>query len=121
MYDPERGGFVDVGILDVLQIFGRSGRPQYDKSGHAIMITTQKSMMSYLRLLANMAPIESSLKKSLADHLNAEIVNGGIVEMYICTSFSLNYIYLLNGRYCEQYYRSSIMAWVHFPASTHAT
>lgn len=25
IYEPERGGFVDLGILDVLQIFGRAG------------------------------------------------------------------------------------------------
>ena len=25
IYDPERGGFVDLSILDVLQIFGRAG------------------------------------------------------------------------------------------------
>ena len=28
LYDPERGGFVDVSVLDILQIFGRAGRPQ---------------------------------------------------------------------------------------------
>ena len=33
LYDPERGGFVDLSILDVLQIFGRAGRPQYDTTG----------------------------------------------------------------------------------------
>jgi len=33
LYDPERGGFVDLSILDVLQIFGRAGRPQYDNTG----------------------------------------------------------------------------------------
>jgi len=30
IYEPARGGFVDVGILDVMQIFGRAGRPQFD-------------------------------------------------------------------------------------------
>ena len=33
LYQPERGGFVDLSILDVLQIFGRAGRPQYDTTG----------------------------------------------------------------------------------------
>ena len=33
IYDAKRGSFVDVGILDVLQIFGRAGRPQFDTSG----------------------------------------------------------------------------------------
>ena len=33
IYNPEAGGFVDLGVLDVTQIFGRAGRPQYDTSG----------------------------------------------------------------------------------------
>ncbi len=78
MYDPERGGFVDLSILDVLQIFGRAGRPQYDNTGHAILITPHKSLALYLGMLAHQAPIESALIKALPDHLNAEIVNGTV-------------------------------------------
>jgi activating signal cointegrator complex subunit 3 len=78
MYDPERGGFVDLSVLDVLQIFGRAGRPQYDSSGHAVLITQQKTLYSYLGLLAQQTPIESAMTKALIDHLNAEIVNGTV-------------------------------------------
>jgi replicative superfamily II helicase len=28
VYDSQKGSFVDLSILDVLQIFGRAGRPQ---------------------------------------------------------------------------------------------
>ena len=28
VYNPEKGGNVDLNILDVMQIFGRAGRPQ---------------------------------------------------------------------------------------------
>ena len=31
---------MDLGILDVMQIFGRAGRPQFDKSGEGIIMTT---------------------------------------------------------------------------------
>ncbi|CAL1546559.1 unnamed protein product, partial [Lymnaea stagnalis] len=34
IYDAKRGSFVDLGILDVMQIFGRAGRPQFDTFGH---------------------------------------------------------------------------------------
>lgn len=81
LYDPERGGFVDLSILDVLQIFGRAGRPQYDTSGNAVLITPHKSLDSYLALLGHQSPIESGLIKSLADHLNAEIVNGTVANV----------------------------------------
>lgn len=33
MYDPQKGGFVDLDFLDVIQIFGRAGRPQFDNLG----------------------------------------------------------------------------------------
>ena len=31
LYSSDKGSFVDLGILDVLQIFGRAGRPQYQR------------------------------------------------------------------------------------------
>lgn len=93
LYDPERGGFVDLSILDVLQIFGRAGRPQYDTAGHAILITSHKSLNPYLSLLAQQAPIESALTKSLADHLNAEIVNGTVSNIKEAASW-LSYTFL---------------------------
>jgi activating signal cointegrator complex subunit 3 len=30
LYDSKKGAFVDISMLDILQIFGRAGRPQYD-------------------------------------------------------------------------------------------
>ncbi|MPC71855.1 Activating signal cointegrator 1 complex subunit 3 [Portunus trituberculatus] len=63
---------VDLGILDVLQIFGRAGRPQFDKSGHGTIITSHEKLAHYLSLLTNQYPIESSFINHLADNLNAE-------------------------------------------------
>ncbi|KAJ1427305.1 Sec63 Brl domain-containing protein, partial [Ochromonadaceae sp. CCMP2298] len=93
LYDPERGGFVDLSILDVLQIFGRAGRPQYDSTGHAILITPHKSLAPYLGKLTHQAPIESALVKALADHLNAEIVNGTVNNLKEAASW-LSYTFL---------------------------
>ena len=93
LYDPERGGFVDVSILDILQIFGRAGRPQYDNTGHAILITPHKSLNNYLNLIGHQAPIESGLIKSLPDHINAEIVNGTINTIHEAVSW-LSYTFL---------------------------
>ena len=60
IYNAKQGGFVDVGILDVLQIFGRAGRPQFDTSGHGTIITTHDKLSHYLSLLTNQFPIESN-------------------------------------------------------------
>jgi activating signal cointegrator complex subunit 3 len=62
-----------LGILDVLQIFGRAGRPQFDKSGHGIIITSHDKLSHYLSLLTNQLPIESNFISCLADNLNAEV------------------------------------------------
>ena len=75
-YNAGKGEFVDIGILDVLQIFGRAGRPQFDSSGHGIIITPQDKLHKYLMLLTQQHPIESQFIKSLEDNLNAEICLG---------------------------------------------
>ena len=67
---------MDLSILDVQQIFGRAGRPQFDIFGEAHLITSQRSLPRYLNLLINQSAIESNFIKQLADHLNAEIVGG---------------------------------------------
>ncbi|KAF3773729.1 putative helicase [Nymphaea thermarum] len=59
LYDPKAGGWRELGMLDVMQIFGRAGRPQFDKSGEGIIITTHDRLAYYLRLLTNQLPIES--------------------------------------------------------------
>lgn len=73
MYDTKKCAYVDIDILDVMQIFGRAGRPQFDTSGHAIIITTNSSITHYLNLLTNQVPIESKFLNYLTDHLNAEV------------------------------------------------
>ena len=35
-------------MLDVQQIFGRAGRPQFDTSGEGIILTSQASLPKYL-------------------------------------------------------------------------
>lgn len=73
IYDAKRGAMVDLGILDVMQIFGRAGRPQFDKYGEGTIITTHDKLSHYLTLLTQQNPIESQFLNSLADNLNAEV------------------------------------------------
>ena len=87
------GGFVDVGILDVLQIFGRAGRPQFDTSGHGTIITAHDKLSHYLSLLTNQFPIESNFVALLADNLNAEIALGTVTNVSEAVQW-LSYTYL---------------------------
>ncbi|XP_012272228.1 activating signal cointegrator 1 complex subunit 3 [Orussus abietinus] len=93
IYDSKHGSFVDLGILDVLQIFGRAGRPQFDTSGHAIIITSHNKLSHYLSLLTNQFPIESSFIVYLADNLNAEVALGTISNVEEAVEW-LSYTYL---------------------------
>lgn len=93
IYDSKHGSFVDLGILDVLQIFGRAGRPQFDKSGLGIIITNHDKLNHYLSLLTNQFPIESNFIQCLADNLNAEIALGTISNIQEAISW-LSYTYL---------------------------
>ncbi|CAG2119029.1 unnamed protein product, partial [Medioppia subpectinata] len=81
MYDSSHGNFVDISMLDVMQIFGRAGRPQYDTEGHGTIITAHNKLRHYLSLLTNQFPIESQFKKYLTDNMNAEIVSGTITTI----------------------------------------
>ncbi|CAG2112702.1 unnamed protein product, partial [Medioppia subpectinata] len=69
MYDSSHGNFVDISMLDVMQIFGRAGRPQYDTEGHGTIITAHNKLRHYLSLLTNQFPIESQFKKYLTDNM----------------------------------------------------
>ncbi|KNB44810.1 activating signal cointegrator 1 complex subunit 3 [Blastocystis sp. subtype 4] len=90
LYDASRGGWVNVDILDVIQIFGRAGRPQFDTTGEGCLIGMHDSIDSFARL---MTPIESSFMKNLCDHLNAEIVAGTVTNLREAVIW-LQYTYL---------------------------
>lgn len=93
IFDAARGAFGDLGILDVLQIFGRAGRPQFEKSGQVHLLTEHSKLYHYVSLLISQSPIESQFSSLLADNLNAEIALGNVSN--ISEAFSwLRYTYL---------------------------
>ncbi|KAF5895322.1 putative ATP-dependent DNA helicase HFM1 isoform X1, partial [Clarias magur] len=59
---------------DMLQMIGRAGRPQFDTSATAVILTRAQTRDKYLQLLSGSETIESSLHTNLVEHLNAEIV-----------------------------------------------
>ncbi|VDN01570.1 unnamed protein product [Thelazia callipaeda] len=93
IYSPEAGCWTELGALDVLQMLGRAGRPQYDSKGKGIMITHHSELQYYLSLMNQQLPIESQLVSKLADTLNAEIVLGTINNVSDAMNW-LGYTYL---------------------------
>lgn len=87
-------------MLDVLQIFGRAGRPQFDTSGHGMILTPHNKLHKYLSLLTNQIPIESCFIQHLVNNLNAEvsIITYNIIIIFIdnLTTFTFYNIFLIS-------------------------
>ena len=91
VYDSNKGRFSDLGVLDVQQMFGRAGRPQFDTLGEATIVTTHEKLAYYLSMLTSQVPIESQFNKSMPDNLNAEVVLGTVstvAEAVVWLSYS---------------------------------
>ncbi|KAK0427540.1 hypothetical protein QR680_010282 [Steinernema hermaphroditum] len=93
VFDSDKGAFGDLGILDVQQIFGRAGRPQFETHGEGIIITDQATMPKYLGMLVNQTPIESQFMRKLHDNLNAEISLGTVTNISEAVEW-LRYTYI---------------------------
>jgi antiviral helicase SLH1 len=81
VYSAQHGKFVDLGILDVLQIFGRAGRPQFEDTGIGMICTTHDKLGHYLTAVTDQLPIESKFSSKLVDNLNAEIALGTVTSI----------------------------------------
>ncbi|RWS17895.1 Activating signal cointegrator 1 complex subunit 3-like protein [Dinothrombium tinctorium] len=93
IYDSAHGKLVDLSMLDVMQIFGRAGRPQYDNEGYGTIITSHDKLQFYLSMLTNQYPIESKFLNCLTDNMNAEIVSATITTIDEAVEW-LSYTYL---------------------------
>ncbi|KAL1410863.1 putative steryl acetyl hydrolase mug81 [Vanrija albida] len=93
VYDSNRGSFVDLSVLDVLQIFGRAGRPGYETEGVGFICTSQDKLDHYLYSIMSQQPIESKFIPGMVDALNAEISLGTISNSREAISW-IGYTYL---------------------------
>ncbi|KAI1409101.1 Sec63-domain-containing protein [Hypoxylon sp. FL1857] len=81
VYSAQDGKFVDLGILDVLQIFGRAGRPQFEDVGIGMICTTLDKLAHYRMAVTAQQPIESKFSSKLVDNLNAEVALGTVTSI----------------------------------------
>ena len=93
LYSSQEGKFVDLGILDVLQIFGRAGRPQFQATGIGFICTTYDKVDHYLSAMTQQQPIESRFSRKLVDNLNAEVALGTVTSIPEAVQW-LGYSYL---------------------------
>jgi len=93
VYNPEKGAWDELSPMDMMQMVGRAGRPQYDKSGHGIVLTQHSELQYYLSLNNQQLPVESQLLSTLPDLINAELVLGTIQTRQDAVNW-LGYTYL---------------------------
>jgi ATP-dependent DNA helicase HFM1/MER3 len=72
-YQWSGSGMIDLSDLDVQQMIGRAGRPQYDTEGTAVILCSEKNQGRYRDLLNSSTTIESCLQDHLIEHINTEI------------------------------------------------
>ncbi|KAJ3072433.1 Sec63 [Podochytrium sp. JEL0797] len=77
-------GYFEYSELDIMQMMGRAGRPQFDDSGVAVIMTKTENLKKYQDLVTGKEIIESSLHENLIEHLNAEVVLGTILNLELC-------------------------------------
>ncbi|XP_060237071.1 probable ATP-dependent DNA helicase HFM1 [Meriones unguiculatus] len=77
------GMFEEYSESDILQMIGRAGRPQFDTTATAVIMTRLSTREKYLQMLACNSTIESSLHRHLIEHLNAEVVMHTITDVNV--------------------------------------
>lgn len=67
--------------LEMMQMLGRAGRPQFETSACAVILTRNERVNYYEKMVSGTGLLESSLHLNLIDHLNAEIGLGTVRDM----------------------------------------
>ncbi|KAK4819677.1 hypothetical protein QYF61_009786, partial [Mycteria americana] len=77
------GMFQEYSETDILQMIGRAGRPQFDTTATAVIMTRWSTREKYIQMLNGADIIESSLHRHLVEHLNAEIVLRTVTDVTV--------------------------------------
>jgi ATP-dependent DNA helicase HFM1/MER3 len=67
--------------LEVMQMLGRAGRPQFETSACAVILTRQEKVARYQKMVSGEELLESCLHQNLIEHLNAEVVLGTVHDI----------------------------------------
>ncbi|KAF2137570.1 uncharacterized protein K452DRAFT_353417 [Aplosporella prunicola CBS 121167] len=77
-------GLKEYSDLEIMQMLGRAGRPQFDNDGVAVILTKNEKIMRYEKMVTGSEVLESQLHLNLVEHLNAEIGLGTVTN--ICSA-----------------------------------
>lgn len=85
-YVSSASGYEEYSKIEVQQMAGRAGRPQFDDSGVCVIMTREEMKQDYTRLLGGTETIESHMHSGMLTHLNAEIAftGGYMSDISVC-------------------------------------
>ena len=97
-------GIKEYADLEIMQMLGRAGRPQYDTTAVAVIITKQEKIKKYEKLVSGEELLESCLHLNLIEHLNAEICLGTIYDLHTAKRWlSGTFLYVRLGQNPDHY------------------
>lgn len=73
-------GMQEYADLEVMQMLGRAGRPQFENSACAVILTRKERVKHYEVMVSGEEVLESCLHQNLIEHLNAEIGLGTVYD-----------------------------------------
>ncbi|KAJ5733918.1 hypothetical protein N7493_002704 [Penicillium malachiteum] len=99
------GGCKEYSDLEMMQMLGRAGRPQFDDSAVAVILTKKDRVGHYERLVSGTESLESCLHLNLIDHLNAEIGLGNVTNVETATKWLAGTFLFVRLRRNPTYYK----------------
>ncbi|KAL2259463.1 hypothetical protein VTK26DRAFT_6853 [Humicola hyalothermophila] len=91
--------------LEVMQMLGRAGRPQFDDSATAIILTRSANKQRYEKMVSGQEILESTLHRNLIEHLNSEICLGTISDLSSAKTWLAGTFLSVRLRRNPDYYR----------------
>ncbi|OKP11203.1 ATP-dependent DNA helicase MER3 [Penicillium subrubescens] len=99
------GGCKEYSDLEMMQMLGRAGRPQFDDSATAVILTRKERVAHYERLVSGSESLESCLHLNLIEHLNAEIGSGNVTDVQSATKWLASTFLFVRLRRNPTYYK----------------
>lgn len=88
-----------------MQMLGRAGRPQFDDSAIAVILTRKERVHHYEKLVSGTESLESCLHLNLIEHLNAEIGIGNVSDVATATKWLAGTFLFVRLRRNPTYYK----------------
>ncbi|KAI1004895.1 ATP-dependent DNA helicase [Podosphaera aphanis] len=91
--------------LEVMQMLGRAGRPQFDDSAVAIIMTRVDKAERYKKMISGQDILESTLHLNLIEHLNSEISLGSVKDLHQAKTWITKTFLSVRMRQNPRYYQ----------------